>query len=69
MSGIVTCNSANRRRSQFGTDTNPSDPELRLKLNRESQFTFTGQAERLLPPVFRALAERQYVENGQNGVK
>ena len=46
---------------------NPSDPELRLKLNRESQFTFTGQAERLLPPVFRALAERQYVENGQRG--
>lgn len=46
---------------------NPHDPELRLKLNRESQFTFDGQAARLLPAVFRALAERQYGDNGRRG--
>lgn len=48
-------------------DASQNDPEAKLLLNREGQFTFKGQATKLLPPIFRALAERKFREAGSKG--
>lgn len=48
-------------------EASQNDPEAKLLLNRDGQFTFKDQATKLLPPIFKALADRKFREAGDKG--
>lgn len=45
----------------------PHDEVVTLSLSRETEFVWKGQSDELLPPVFKALAERLFIENARKG--